>query len=341
MIILELLMILILVGLCIYASASDIKTGLIANKVLAVFAACAAVADSVYYSVFVPNLIISFLINVSVIMVLSVLLFITHSWAGGDCKLLCVFALLYPGRLYVDYFGIVYTLVFTICAAFIVGYLYLIIDTLHDIIKKKISISVSSILKKLIKFFASYLTALVYIAAIHMLYTSVVTRFLHINGTALSAIYIAICLLSKRVAFFKKKLLIGFVLLFDVVLSIIMKTVPIGTDYKTYAIIFLTAVIGAVISSNNYEVIPTSSVKKGTILSTATTMLFTQSKVKDLPGISTEDLKSRLTEDEAASVIVWEKTKFGQPTVSIVRKIPFAIFISVGFIAYLILWGVL
>ena len=51
----------------------------------------------------------------------------------------------------------------------------------------------------------------------------------------------------------------------------------------------------------------------------------------------TEDLRSRITSEEAESIHRWEKSAGGKPYVVIVRKIPFAIFIGIGTLAFLII----
>ena len=70
-------------------------------------------------------------------------------------------------------------------------------------------------------------------------------------------------------------------------------------------------------------------------------MLMQNSKVKGLPGVSSEDLRDRLSEDEAESVRRWGKTPKGQNTIAIVKKIPFAVFIAMGYLTYLVVWSVI
>ena len=72
------------------------------------------------------------------------------------------------------------------------------------------------------------------------------------------------------------------------------------------------------------------------ILSAGTVLSFRVSSVKGLPKNAQESMKAKLTEEEAQAVRRWEKSKYGQPTVVIVRKLPFAILISVGF--WLFVW---
>ena len=104
-----------------------------------------------------------------------------------------------------------------------------------------------------------------------------------------------------------------------------------------YAIVLLAMLMRILISEYNYEEVDTCNIKKGMILSVSDTMLFVNSKIKGLPMLSTEDLRSRLTDEEANSVVKWGKSKIGKKTVKIVRKTPFAIFISLGVIIFVAL----
>ena len=87
----------------------------------------------------------------------------------------------------------------------------------------------------------------------------------------------------------------------------------------------------------NYKTIPTSEVRKGNILSAATVMSFKPSRVQGLPTGMTEDLRSRITAEEAESIHRWKNSSLGKPFVVIVRKIPFATFISIGTIIFLLI----
>ena len=107
--------------------------------------------------------------------------------------------------------------------------------------------------------------------------------------------------------------------------------VHISTTFDWKAWLFVLGIM------YNYQEIPTAEVRAGQILSAATVMLFQTSRVRGLPGGMTEDLRSRITSEEAESVHRWEKSVGGKPHVIIVRKIPFAIFIGVGTLAFLII----
>lgn len=117
---------------------------------------------------------------------------------------------------------------------------------------------------------------------------------------------------------------------------------------QTYLLVLLVMWTTWIAGKYVYESVPTEDVKAGMILSKSTVVCFAPSRVKGLPQISYEDMRSRLTEEEAAAVRRWKDSKYGKETVVTVRKIPFASFIAVGvllFAAYHIattlgLWGI-
>ena len=66
-------------------------------------------------------------------------------------------------------------------------------------------------------------------------------------------------------------------------------------------------------------------------------IMFQTSKVHSLPGDPSEELTARLTEEEAMAVRRWGKSSQGKPNIWIVRKVPFAIMIYIGFIGWMLL----
>ena len=104
-----------------------------------------------------------------------------------------------------------------------------------------------------------------------------------------------------------------------------------------YAVVLLMSALRILIQHYNYETIQSEDVKKGMVLSLQTTLLFSGSTVKGLPKISKENLNDRISEEEAKSVKRWSKTNEGSETVTIVRKMPFAIFISLGTVVFIVL----
>ena len=122
--------------------------------------------------------------------------------------------------------------------------------------------------------------------------------------------------------------------------SLLSRTVPLSLKPEYVALVFFLSICNATIKTTVYEQVPIDELKKGMVLTLFSSTLMQTSKTKGLPGISTEDLRSRLSEDEVASVRAWAKaTK--TTSLTIVRKVPFAAMISAGYMLYAILGGVL
>ena len=153
---------------------------------------------------------------------------------------------------------------------------------------------------------------------------------------------ICIILIISNIKIFKRRSLIILAFIGSLLFSIIFQEWFLDEKrIKYYLLMIVIMIVRSVISEYNYETIPTKDVKKGMILSTFTTMMMVNSKVKGLPEISKEDMRNRLTEEEAQAVIRWGKSKKGMENVQIVRKTPFAIFICLGLIGYTIFWGIM
>ena len=127
---------------------------------------------------------------------------------------------------------------------------------------------------------------------------------------------------------------------FDVAMIIISHNFTIVTNWKNYLLVFLFMILKSFMSLYNYKTVSVEEVTSGMVLTRTDTLFMQRSRVKGLPAVSDETLKSRLTKDEADSVKRWGKSKYGKPQVSIVRKIPFAAFLSIGTVLYFLV-GVL
>ena len=341
MIILEGLSLLVLICLGVYASVSDIRNGIIKNRVLAAGALYAVFADGFYYGLWGRELAVIFFVNLAVISALALVLFFTRSWAGGDCKLLFVFALLYPAGKYFTYNGQTVTLVFAVFAAFLIGYIYLIADYIFAAVHKRTHLSGDYIKMMLLSFIKAYIQVLIYLTLVHLLYMVLFASRFEVNAMLWAAADFCMAWFISSSRQLRRRTACYTALAVDIVLSMYLHIVPIGTDMKRYLFLFAVILLKIILSEQTYQTIPTGQIRSGMILSTAASMQFLSSRVKGLPQISTEDLRCRLTEEEAESIRRWEHSAAGKPQITIVRKIPFAIFISLGFLAYFMLWMVI
>lgn len=337
---LEILSICLIALLCFICIKSDLKVGLIYNKVLLFFVGCAVVIALVYYGIYVNDLLFYYLINNAIVALVGVYLFYSHSFAGGDCKMTIVIALLFPARYYwwLDNNG--FTLMFFIAFAIFAGYCYLLISSVLKIVSKKVIITKQYVKQSIFEFVKSYCFTIVYISLFHFLILYFFDLVLNANAWIVSGLCLLIAWVVNRYSFFKNKILFVLVLCCVILISVFFRISLISMNFGDYLFVFALVLCQMTISTSIYEDIAIDDLKKGMILTTFSSMLMQKSITKGLPAVSHEDLRSRLTEGEIESIKLWAKaTKVYNLT--IVKKIPFAIFISIGLFFYCIMWGIL
>lgn len=321
------------------ASFTDIRDGKIYNQLIVTLCTIALVFGVVYYRLFASDLFIGFLINISVCAIILLCLFYTHSFAGGDVKLGLAICLLYPAGCYLYYRDSIITLFFALCFGIIIGYLYLLVVAAFEIIRGKTKVNGEYVKKYLGNYITNYLRAFVYVVAVNLLMVIAQKNGIRINAWMLWALCFVTAWTARRVRIMRNRYAIVSIIVLDFVLSIALKTVPFSIYPSTYAFVALLVLCQITITSSIYKEIPTDSVEKGMILSTFSTIQMQGSRVRGLPGISKEDLRDRLTEEQAESVKRWGRTEKGSDTVMIMRKIPFAVFLALGFSVYYLIWS--
>lgn len=340
MIVIEVVCLCLIAVLCYLCTRSDLRYGMIYNKVLAVFLVLAIALDAVYYGFFVHDLFYDFIVNVLVVATVSLYLFYSHSFAGGDCKMMIVVALLFPARFYWVFGNSNITLVFTIAFAIFAGYCYLLVSSVWAIFTKKVVITFDYVKSYLLNFLKSYITAMIYISLFNRLISAVYSHGFDVNVWITRSLCLLVAWCIGRYACFKKWFLLVPVAGIGLVISIVTKTSPISLHPENYILVLVLLVCQMTIKTTIYEKVEVSQLKKGMILTTFSSMLMQTSITKGLPGISTEDLKSRLTNEEIESIKIWAKSTHTE-SLTIVKKIPFAIFISIGILIYCAIWGLL
>lgn len=323
---------------CICTSITDIKYGLIKNKFICVFLLLSVILDG-YCLLFNKTDYLSFAINISIAVVLSIVLYLLNIWAAGDSKMMIIISLLIP---YTNQYYLInnWTHTITILALiFILAFIYLIFDSIYNRIKGsyKPQNSLKSQTKLSLFNWISCVSSVLFVDLILWLFVKVI-----FEKTALILLCnICIILLVNNFSILKNKYWVCINILFSIIGCLIFRYPLINKIMLVnYILIAFMIVLRTFISQYNYEIIPTQNVKEGMILSTATTMLFINSRVKGLPGISRENLSNRITKQEVQSIKIWQKSAKGQDTIEIVRKIPFAVFISAGTICFIMI-GVL
>ena len=340
MAVIDYLLLLAMAVLGVIASVWDIREGLIPNRLLVTFATIGLITDIIYYGGIVHDLSFIFVINVIINSMIGLVLYATHTLAGGDCKMIPVLSLLYPAGMYLEYGAGRVTLLVALCLAILYGYVYLLFSSTWKIITGKTKIGKAYIRSFTAAYLKSYMLALIYVVFVNVLLAFVDRKILPVNPWIAWAACIIIAWTSGRIGILKKTSLICAVVAVSIGMSVYLRVIPVSINPRTYAFTAMLLIFRMTIRTSLYENILTSRVKKGMILSTFSSMLMQSSRIEGLPGLSSEDLGSRLSEPEAESVRRWGKSSKGQRTIVVVRKIPFAIFLTMGYISYYVIWRV-
>lgn len=328
-----------MVVLCVEASVSDIKNGIIKNKSLILFFTIAVVLKLAYAFSLEALLWKPYVINVLLIIACSLVLFYSHSLAGGDCKLAMVLAMIYPMDCYVKYGDNKYTLFFAIGISLVYGYVYLVVSSIFKILKRKTKISTKNVINFIKSYLYNYICASIYISPVCYAVFALAKNEIVINVWVIRIVCILFAWYVGKSSILKKRVIIFSVFVFDILIGIVMKCIPIATDFGHYLFVGVMLLCQMSVRTNLYENINVNEVKEKMILSTVSSLAMQNSRVRGLPDVSSEDLRDRLTESQVNSIKRWADNN-NIETICIVKKIPFAIFVSMGFVTYYILWSI-
>ena len=325
----EIIQICLVAFLCVYATITDLKRGKISNKLIIVFLIIGALIDFVFYKAN-SFLIQTFLINVAIMVIVSLLLYLAHIWAAGDISIL------YPIRFTISNAGFLLEVLIP-AYAFVFSFLFLIGDSIYQTIKRKESLSINEIIAKVKRNIWSYLASCIYVLT--FLKVEILLENFYDLKLGYWKILLNICLLAiiSSVKILKNRFVVIGVGTASIVLSLISGVWEMNLQrLGYYTLVVILMIIKSYIEQYNYEEINVNDLKKGQILSTGSSILINRYKAENLPGISTEDMRSRLTDVEVNVVKELAKKKKDLRIITIVRKIPFAIFISIGTIVFFI-----
>lgn len=332
MIIVKSFLISILIVEGIVCSYSDMRANRISNKNIAIGLAAAILSDVVYFVIGGTDNLLSFLLNVAAAVVVSFLMYALHIWAGGDVKLFILFSLLIPTDLLKQKPPLSTVTIFI--TAFSLAFIYLILESVVMLIKKE-KVPFKSTFKFSTK---SFLNCMFFITAIQFLLRLIFANYYNEYIAAFLLLNVILVLVFNKLKFLQNNIsfcICTVISVAGVVFSIINK--QYSFDIRSLVITVSVILFRALAEKFNYKEINTTDVKQGMILSYGTVLGFVNSRVKGLPSFTTEDMSSRITQEEADAICRWAVSKNGKETIVILRKIPFAIFITLGFVVYLIL----
>lgn len=342
MIFLEAFQLAILMILFVNAALSDIRKGIVSNRNI-LFALAAGLFSVIpYYAFFSTDCLLAYSINVVIAIGISIIFYAMGIWGAGDSKLLSVTVLVFPARLYCLNNKSMAACFLLIMIVFIIAFLYVIVDTIVIGIRRKDLFELS----KRHFDWKSYLKGFLFLFLLLGLFNGILFTLLPdallSDRILLAAIHFVVLVIGLRLEEKANLYVVSAMcgVYFVMLLCGMIRSDFTQTNWGIYIVVFLLLLFRVFSEKYNYKTIPVSELKPGMILSMSSILLFAKSKVKGLPHFSTEDLKSRLSVDEVDSVLRWSKTKIGQDTIVIVRKIPFALFIGIGTLLFTF-WEVL
>lgn len=325
-----LLGIMITTGVC--CSIKDIRYGIVPNRWILCAGISATLIQTVYialYSVeYTPGWLLSMLFADS----FALLLYASGIWAAGDVKLFFLLFLCVPGKL-LDAGGLVYSVIPYIYI-FVPAILWIAGDTVWHIFLRaeRFSPVVFSL-----RDIPNMITIMLEITVLQIAVWGIAPEFCANNELFVAVIMMICAYCFGNIQWLLKKSITLLCLAIAILLSFlgIWKWVP--AQWWVYIIVLGVMLFQTVASLYNYKRIPTSEVKEGMILSAGTVFTFSASQVKGLPNNASESMSARLNADQIHAIKRWEKSKHGKPDIVIVRKLPFAALVTLGFTLWMII----
>lgn len=328
-------LLIVLLATCLYCSFTDIKDGIIKNKVLLASGLLCCLLNFIYYFFFGREYFRTFLIDFVVLVALSIIMYAFNLWAAGDSKLLFLIVFAIPARYYDSNMGIAPAF-FVIIFTFSISFIYVVGESIILRIKKRDSIRVPAG-SNAVHFLRDYVYISAYIIGVNYLLSYFFPQFVSQNSSLISMLGMFIAIVIYKHPFFFRTPVIFFVASFSV-LVFILYGLRYGFYLPNFRVYFYVAAVlflRSISEQYNYKVIPTESVAPGMILSFVSVAAMNNSRVQGLPKNTTEDMRSRLTSEEVGSILRWKDTKYGLAELVIVRKIPFAVFMMLGVLTFL------
>ena len=324
---------LVLGGYCTY---TDIKEGIIPNKAIIIGLVSGIVVHigllftgSVSYY---PHWIINMLIADA----FALCMYLGGLWAAGDTKLFMILYFLLPPRL-LDGGSLSYS-VTPFIFIFVPALLWMIVDSTMRLIRREPRKQIHYSIDRYLKTFG---VIIVETTAFYCLLSILFPHMITDQPLLIAAIMLVYAYICASIPFMQRWYLVLFHILVIAIAWALGRWKISIPPWQNYVWIALSIGVQRYCALYNYQLIPTNKIKKGMIPATETVVMFQASRVHSLPKDASEDLSARITEEEAAAIKRWEKSSMGRSTIWIVRKVPFAIMIYIGFILWICfrLWG--
>lgn len=332
MIIVEAIMltcIMIFGGCCTY---EDLKRGIVPNKLILTGLLLGLGLHVSYLMCDATPYYLYWLYNMLIADAFAFMMYLGKMWAAGDAKLFMLLFFLVPARLLDS--GTFSHCVVPYIFIFVPALLWMVGDSCIRIIKheprKREAFSVKL-------FFSGFLFIVIETTAFHCLWSWLFPDLINQQVLFFAALMLAYAYMCGTLPIMRQWYVVAVHALVIFIMWLCKQWLFELPSWHNYLIIAFVFMIQRFCSMYNYQLIATDQVKMGMIPAGETVIMFQTSKVHSLPGDPSEELTARLTEEEAMAVRRWGKSSQGKPNIWIVRKVPFAIMIYIGFISWMLL----
>ena len=319
---------------------TDVTKGIVLNKLLLRAVYFGLVINGIYYGYYCSDVFVEYLINLIFITFLSVLMFAGKVWGGGDTKLSILLAFLFPARLYFYYRDELFPILNAFIFAFSIGLIYLVLESAWMLIagreskkNKEIKDVLSRMTFQSVAFFFMFML-------VDLAVNELIPDFYEDNIALFEILFMAFFVAISRMTLFTRKwVCITASAVSLLVFKLISGRLP---QFRITDLLIIGSIhlIRTILSWHNYSTVKIIDLKPGMILSTASSVMMFGDGNVGVNKLSEENMGDRLTEENISSIYRWMDKHPDYETVTIVRKIPFSAFISLGYVTFLIL-GVL
>ena len=327
----------IIIILCLICVITDLRHGLIKNTVLLTVGSM-AILMNIISLLQTKNLNYkNYMIEIFFAIIISFTLYFLKIWAGGDCKMYAMIVLALPYIIVMKKILNISMLMYIPIISFGIGYIYIIIDSIIQRIrtKEKSEKLVQQSLKSFIKYLKYYLLVIFVNSIIFAMCEKLQIDIQNYHYITIISVGIVIIVSRLKILEYKSVVLALFIA------DIFIGAINLELIYSRQTILLWIAIIITSLFKNfsnnyNYDEIDVDELKEGMILSTASSIFLSSDKYGKFHKISEESLKSRLTKADILNIKEIAHRKKQLEKVSIVRKVPFALFISISTIAVIL-----
>ena len=328
------ILICILFVVCSYTTVKDLFTGLIDSRLIYISSGLCLILQC-YCNIFNSQAIGVFAVNLLLTTVVSLTAYAMGICAAGDSKLLIFIAIALPMEWYIHKNVSFSPIIYVLSLAFSFAYIYLVFDAcVCAIVDRDYFLKTAKAIKCREEIVKAFERGTIVLGSSSILGLLISFGCISISKTLIIIVEFIIYFAYDKLT--TKHRSFGVIIsLFGIIVSLLLQTMTFRIIAAHYIVILLIKVFSLMLHISSYRVIPSKNAAARMVLSRITVdLLIADYGFDGLYSKRNEDMKSRLTEEEAAAI-----RKSGLDYIKIVRKMPFTLYLSIAFFVYLLIGG--